>query len=68
MTGKACFVLKERDEYIPLLAAAHEMMRYAAKMCDDAREIEKSNDTVVRTPHKSNQKLLLKRALFEKEH
>lgn len=68
VTGKACFVLKERDEYMPLLAAAHEMMRYAAKMCDDAREIEKSNDTVLRTPHKSSQQLLLKRALFEKEH
>ena len=23
ITGKACFVLKERDDYMPLLAAAH---------------------------------------------
>ncbi|MHA1804806.1 MAG: F420-dependent methylenetetrahydromethanopterin dehydrogenase [Promethearchaeota archaeon] len=67
VTSKACFVLKEREEYMPLLAAAHEMMRYAAKMCDDAREIEKSNDTVLRTPHRSSQELLSKRGLMEKE-
>ncbi len=67
VTGRACFVLKERDEYMPLLAGAHEMMRYAAKMCDDAREIEKSNDTVLRTPHRSTQELLSKRALYDKE-
>ena len=48
LTGKACFQLKEREEYMPLLAAAHEMMSYAAKMCDEAREIEKANNTVLR--------------------
>jgi len=40
ITGKACFQLKERSEYMPLLATAHEMMRTAALMCDEAREIE----------------------------
>ncbi len=67
ITGKACFVLKEKEQYLPLLAAAHEMMRIAAKMCDDAREIEKSNDTVLRTPHHAKQKLLKKRGLMDKE-
>ena len=67
LTGKACFVLKDKDEYMPLLAAAHEMMRTAAIMCDQAREIEKSNDTVQRTPHHSNQTLLKKKGLLEKE-
>jgi methylenetetrahydromethanopterin dehydrogenase len=67
ITGKACFVLKEREEYMPLLAAAHEMMKTAADLCVQAREIEKSNDTVLRTPHHAKQHLLSKRALHEKE-
>ncbi len=67
ITGKACFVLKERDEYMPLLAAAHEMMATAAKMCDDAREIEKSNDTVMRKPHHAKQHFLTKIKLYDKE-
>jgi len=67
VTGKACFQLKERSEYMPLLAAAHEMMRTAAKMCDEAREIEKSNDTVIRKPHHSKQHFLTKIGLLDKE-
>ena len=67
VTGKACFQLKERSEYMPLLAAAHEMMRTAAIMCDEAREIEKSNYTVIRKPHHSKQHFLTKIGLFDKE-
>ncbi|MFW9773692.1 MAG: F420-dependent methylenetetrahydromethanopterin dehydrogenase [Candidatus Heimdallarchaeota archaeon] len=67
ITGKACFVLKEREDYMPLLAAAHEMMRTAALMCDQAREIEKVNDSVVRTPHHAKQHILIKKALMDKE-
>ncbi len=67
VTGKACFQLKERSEYMPLLAAAHEMMRTAAVMCDDAREIEKSNDTIIRRPHHANQNFLTKIKLYDKE-
>ncbi|MHA2283624.1 MAG: F420-dependent methylenetetrahydromethanopterin dehydrogenase [Promethearchaeota archaeon] len=67
VTGKACFKLQERDEYMPLLAAAHEMMRTASIMCDEAREIEKSNDTVIRRPHHSKQNILTKVKLHEKE-
>ena len=67
VTGKACFQLKDKSEYMPLLAAAHEMMRTAALLCDDAREIEKSNDTVIRKPHHSKQHILTKIGLFDKE-
>jgi methylenetetrahydromethanopterin dehydrogenase len=67
VTGKACFQLKDRSEYMPLLAAAHEMMRTAALMCDEAREIEKVNDTVIRRPHHAKQHLLNKIGLYEKE-
>ncbi|MBA7651755.1 hypothetical protein ES703_59574 [subsurface metagenome] len=67
ITGKACFQLKERSEYIPLLATAHEMMRAAALMCDEAREIEKFNDTVIRRPHHAKQQFLTKIGLYDKE-
>ncbi|MFW9876635.1 MAG: F420-dependent methylenetetrahydromethanopterin dehydrogenase [Candidatus Thorarchaeota archaeon] len=67
ITGKACFQLKERSEYLPLLATAHEMMRTAAQMCDEAREIEKSNDTVIRRPHHAKQHFLKKIGLYDKE-
>ncbi|MFX1278648.1 MAG: F420-dependent methylenetetrahydromethanopterin dehydrogenase [Promethearchaeota archaeon] len=67
LTGKACFQLKERSEYIPLLAAAHEMMRTAALLCDEAREIEKYNDSVIRRPHHAQQHFLTKIGLNDKE-
>ena len=67
ITGRACFVLKDRVDYMPLLAASHEMMKTAAELCIQAREIEKSNDTVLRTPHSAKQSLLAKRKLHEKE-
>ena len=67
VTGKACFQLKERSDYMPLLSAAHEMMRTAAIMCDEAREIEKSNDTVIRRPHHAKQHFLTKIGLYDKE-
>ncbi|MEM3006418.1 MAG: F420-dependent methylenetetrahydromethanopterin dehydrogenase, partial [Candidatus Bathyarchaeia archaeon] len=37
--------------YIPIVAAAHELMRMAARLADEAREIEKSNDSVSRVVH-----------------
>ena len=67
ITGKACFTLNERKEYMPLLTAAHEMMKAAANLCTEAREIEKSNDSVLRTPHHAKQHILTKRKLHEKE-
>ncbi len=67
VTGKACFQLKERSDYMPLLAAAHEMMRTAALMCDEAREIEKFNDSVIRRPHHAKQHFLSKIGLHDKE-
>lgn len=67
ITGKACFAMKERERYMPQLAAAHEMMKNAADLCQVAREIEKSNDTVIRRPHHRLQQILTKVKLHEKE-
>ena len=46
---KGCFMTKGFENFIPLVAAAHEMAASAAALADEAREIE--NDSVLRTPH-----------------
>lgn len=48
---KGCFMVQDSEKYIPLVAAAHEMASAAAKLATEAREIEKNNDTLCRTPH-----------------
>ena len=52
--------------YIPAVAAAHELLRAAARLADEAREIEKQNDTVLRTSHGSSGKASKKTKLLEK--
>ena len=66
ITGKACFVEQDPAHYIPMVAAAHEMMRSAALLADQAREIEKYNDSVLRTPHASEGKTRRKVELMAK--
>ncbi len=66
LTTEGCFVVKESERYIPIVAAAHEMMRYAASLADEAREIEKYGDTLVRTPHSTEGAVLYKEKLIEK--
>ncbi|MFX1566305.1 MAG: F420-dependent methylenetetrahydromethanopterin dehydrogenase [Promethearchaeota archaeon] len=48
---KGCFKQKEHEKYIPTVASAHEMMRTAARLADEAREIEKYGDSLYRSPH-----------------
>lgn len=48
---KGCFMTKEMEKYIPIVASAHETIRYAAKLVDEARELEKATDAVSRKPH-----------------
>lgn len=66
LTTEACFKLKEWEKYTLLCAAAHEMMRYAAKLADEAREIEKYGDHLVRKPHYKDGTILVKEKLIEK--
>lgn len=63
---EGCFKIQEEERYVPIVAAAHEMMRMAAKLADEARELEKSGDTVLRQPHKKSGEILTKTALAEK--
>ena len=64
LTTKGCFKEHDPVKYIPLVAAGHEMMRAASLLADDVREIEKYNDSVLRTPHSPNGRLKSKRKLF----
>ncbi|MCP1662976.1 MAG: F420-dependent methylenetetrahydromethanopterin dehydrogenase [Methanocalculus sp. MSAO_Arc1] len=51
---KGCFMTKEWEKYIPIVSSAHEMMRVAAILCEEARELEKAGDSVIRKPHKKD--------------
>jgi len=66
LTTEGCFKVQEWEKYIPLVAAGHELMRYAAKLADEAREIEKGIDQVFRMPHRASGELATKRKLIEK--
>lgn len=66
VTFEACFKIQDPEAYIPLVAAAHEMMRAAAKLADEAREIEKRGDSVLRRPHFKDGRRGEKRSLMEK--
>jgi methylenetetrahydromethanopterin dehydrogenase len=61
---QACFIEKESEKYIPLVASAHEIAQIAAKLAEEAREIEKYNDTLVRKPHSKSGKLKIKNKLM----
>ncbi len=61
---RACFIEKERENYIPLVASAHEIGQMAAKLAEEAREIEKYSDTLVRKPHSKRGEPLTKSKLM----
>ena len=61
---QACFIEKESDKYIPLVACAHEVAQVAAKLAEEAREIEKYGDTLVRKPHAKDGKAKTKTKLM----
>jgi methylenetetrahydromethanopterin dehydrogenase len=62
---QACFIEKTPDKYVLLAASAHEMAQTAARLAEDAREIEKSNDTLLREPHAKSGKTKTKTQLMQ---
>ena len=58
-----CFIEKESEKYVFLVTCAHEIAQAAAKLAEEAREIEKYNDTLVRKPHSKSGKLKIKTKL-----
>ena len=63
---KGCFMTKGFENYVPIVASAHEMMRSAMILCEEAREIEKGCDAVIRKPHKKDGTIVSKTALISK--
>jgi methylenetetrahydromethanopterin dehydrogenase len=63
---KGCFMTKEWEKYIPIVASAHEMMRQAAALCDEAREVEKAGNGIIRKPHKKDGTIVSKTTLISK--
>jgi methylenetetrahydromethanopterin dehydrogenase len=63
---KGCFMTKEYTDYVPIVTSAHEMMRMAANLCDQARELEKGMDAVARRPHKKDGVIVSKTKLVAK--
>ncbi len=57
---KGCFMMKNPKEYVPIVAAAHELLRAAAKLAYDARDMEKQTDSLVRMPHARTGEILKK--------
>jgi methylenetetrahydromethanopterin dehydrogenase len=64
--AQACFKLKDLGPIALAAAAGHEVMRAAARLADEAREIEKSDDSVSRKPHARSGELMKKMRLLEK--
>ncbi len=63
---KGCFMTKDYVDYVPIVASAHEMMRAAANLCDQARELEKGMDAIIRKPHKKDGVIVSKTKLISK--
>jgi methylenetetrahydromethanopterin dehydrogenase len=66
MDVKGRFMMKNPEEYIPMVAAAHELISEAARLAREAREIEKQSDSLVRMPHAKSGEVLKKAKLMEK--
>jgi len=64
VNARACFVEKEKEKYIPFVACAHEIAQIAATLAEQAREIEKYADTLVRRPHSKEGKPKVKDKLM----
>ncbi|MHC1588619.1 MAG: F420-dependent methylenetetrahydromethanopterin dehydrogenase [Methermicoccaceae archaeon] len=66
LTFKACFVYKDIEAIVSAAAAGHEMIRAAARLADESRELEKAGDTVARMPHAKSGATLFKQKLYQK--
>ena len=63
---QGCFIEKDWQKYVQLVATGHEIIRAAARLADEAREIEKYSDTLSRKPNDSEGEILRKTKLMEK--
>lgn len=65
LSMRGCYVVKDQVKALHYVSAAHEVMRLASLMVDEAREIEKKNDTVDRLIHISDGTVIRRLKLLE---
>ncbi|MHA1829753.1 MAG: F420-dependent methylenetetrahydromethanopterin dehydrogenase [Candidatus Heimdallarchaeaceae archaeon] len=63
-----CFIEKDRERALVKVAGAHELVRRAGLLADELRELEKSSNHLIRTPHDKDGKLLHKIHFFDEAH
>jgi len=65
LSTEGTYKVEGKENFLPILSAGHELLRYAAKLSDEAREMEKANDSVKRVAHFRNGNLRSKTKLFD---
>ena len=65
ISAEGAYKVKERGRYLTIVASAHELMREAALLADQAREIEKAEDKVSRYVHSNDGTMKMKKGLFD---
>jgi len=65
LSTRGCYAVKEIGRALHYVSASHEVMRLAARMVDEAREMEKKNDTVERLIHISDGSVIRRVRLLE---
>ena len=66
LSTEGTYKAEGKENFLPIVSAAHEAMRYAARLADEAREMEKANDSVKRVAHYRSGELRSKSKLFDK--
>lgn len=66
VTTKACFMIKERNEYLKLIEGAHQTLVAAVKMAEEARNLQKASGELYRTPHAKDGKTVTKTKFYDK--
>ena len=65
LSGEGGYKEKDRDKYLLVVSASHELIRQAAILADEAREIEKTHDNVFRQIHDSEGNYATKNKLLD---
>ncbi len=65
LSMKGCYAVKDLVKALHYVSASHEVMRAASMLADEAREVEKKNDTVERVIHISDGALVRRVKLLE---
>ena len=65
LSTRGCYAIKDLGRALQYVSASHEVMRFAASVADEAREIEKKIDTIERLIHISDGSVIRKVRLLE---